>query len=68
MLNAMDNQRDPVVTPILQCRNTMCGQPMGSLRVYQGKGSPNRQHLRGSLVQSVRVSTTLPLYILTFFW
>lgn len=42
---------DPVIGLIQQCQR--CGQPMGTLRVYKGKGDPQHEILRGSLVQTV---------------
>ncbi|PPQ78707.1 hypothetical protein CVT24_002285 [Panaeolus cyanescens] len=41
---------DPIVVPIYTCEKY--SQPMGPLRVYQEKGSGERQHLRGAIVQT----------------
>ena len=39
---------DPVVIPLALCigrSGRACGQPMGPLRVYQGKGDASRKHM-----------------------
>lgn len=42
-------------------------QPMGSIRVYQGAGDPERRHLKGSIVQTVSIDQSLSFsaYFLT---
>ena len=37
---------------------------MGACRVYQGKGNPNKRHMRGSLVQTVSRIPPIPFLIL----
>ena len=47
---------DPVVNPLALCIGRSghpCGQLMGPLRVYQGKGDTSKKHMRGALVQTV---------------
>lgn len=47
---------DPILQLINLCvgaSSKPCGSVMGGCRVYQGKGDPNKRHMRGSLVQTV---------------
>ena len=47
---------DPVMIPLALCigrSGHACGQPMGPLHVYQGKGDASRKHMQGALVQTV---------------
>ena len=47
---------DPILKLINVCVGASgkpCGSAMGRCRVYQGRGDPNKRHMRGSLVQTV---------------
>lgn len=57
-MNIPPADSDPVVNSLVLCigrSGRPCGQPMGPLRVYQGKGDTSKKHMRGALVQTVRL-------------